>query len=73
VVDALEHLGEHRLDLEQALVAARPRLRDLEDPRLGLVQELPDLLPPGLSASSAMPVATCARRRCTARSRTSSA
>ena len=44
VVDPLEHARQHRLDLEQALVAARARLGDLEDLRLGLVEQLPDLL-----------------------------
>jgi hypothetical protein len=49
------------------------RLGDLEDLRLGLVEQHPTSPPPGESAVSAISVATCARRRCIDFSRTSSA
>ena len=44
VVDLLEHARQHRLDVLQAVLAPRARLGDLEDARLGLVEELRDLL-----------------------------
>jgi hypothetical protein len=40
VVDALVDLGEDRRDAEQALVLARAGFRDLEDLRLGLIEQL---------------------------------
>ena len=44
VIDFLEHARQHRLDVEQALILARARLGDLEDLRLGFVQQLADFL-----------------------------
>ena len=43
-VDALHHLCQDGLDLDQALVAARAGLGDLEHARLGLVEQLPHIL-----------------------------
>jgi len=73
VIDALEDAGQHRLDLEQALPEAGAGLGDLEDLGFGFVEQQADFPAVGLSAFSAISVATCARRRWTERSRTSSA
>jgi len=44
VIDALQHAREHRLDLLQPHAVPGAGLADLENARLGLVQELPHLL-----------------------------
>ena len=45
LVDALDHLGQQRLDLAEPLLAARARLGDLEDPGLGLVEHVAGAAP----------------------------
>src|SRR2546429_4535008 len=44
VVDALIDAREDRRDANQSLVLARAGFGDLEDLRLGLIEQLPDLL-----------------------------
>ena len=48
LVDALDDLGQERLDFDEALRTARAFLGDREDFRLGFVEQLPDLLAVGV-------------------------